>query len=188
MANHGWLPRSGQDIGLVDVQQAIEGAYNFGHGVLDQAVAMVFAANLSTTANYNTTFNLNDLASRASHGTNEFDGSLSRSDFLLGDSLHFDHKVWDPVAKNLGLCNSRSGKFVTVEVAAKARAARVKAAMQANPNFDASDFQKAGSLGTTALYLTTMWDDEAKAAPKAWVKSLFRKYPRSQIYRLLLTC
>lgn len=45
--------------------------------------------------------------------------------------------------------------------------------MKANPGFNASKAQMDGSPGTTALYLTTLWDDEADGAPKAWVKAFF---------------
>jgi len=65
--------------------------------------------------------------------------------------------------------------YITVEVAAKARAARQIAAKKANPAFNASEAQLMGSPGTTALYLTTMWDEDAGAAPKAWVRSFFGK-------------
>jgi hypothetical protein len=58
-------------------------------------------------------------------------------------------------------------------VAAKARAARVRDAMKVNKNFNASEAQMAGSPGTTGLYLTTLWDAEADAAPKAWIKAFF---------------
>lgn len=106
----------------------------------------------------------------------EFDGSLSRNDFLVtGDALHFDKDVWDPVARDLGLrgkCGEKGG-VVSVEVAAKARAARQVAAKEANPDFDDSEMQAMGSPGTTGLYLATLWDDKKEGAPKAWVKAFF---------------
>ncbi len=64
---------------------------------------------------------------------------------------------------------------MTVEVAAKARAARVKDAMAANKGFNASANQMQGSPGTTALYLTTLWDAEKDGAPKKWVRAFFGK-------------
>lgn len=163
------------DINLEDVRLATESAFNFAPGVFDSPVQMVFDFNLSSTENYTSTFNLDDLGSPAVHDTVEFDGSLSRSDFFLGDALHFDPDVWRPVAAHLGLTETSKDKFVTVEVAAKARAARVKDAIKANPEFNASDFQMQGSPGTTALYLTTLWDNDADAAPKEWVKAFFGK-------------
>ncbi|KAK2808578.1 hypothetical protein FQN50_004610 [Emmonsiellopsis sp. PD_5] len=180
LANHGWLPRSGKEIDYDAISRATEGAYHYAPGTFDFAVDPVFQANLSSTETYTKTFNLDDLGSPKAHGTVEFDGSLSRKDFLLGgDALHFDPKVWEPVAQHLGLARHsakfRKEKYITVEVAAKARAARQKIAMEANPQFNASEFQKQGSIGTTALYLTTLWDDKADAAPKAWVKAFFEE-------------
>lgn len=131
--------------------------------------------NLSSTENHTSTFNLNDLGSLAAHGTIEFDGSLSHNDLYFGDALHFDPAVWAPVAAHLGLPQTGVDKFVTIETAAKARAARVMDAMKVNPEFDASDLQMMGSIGTTSLYLTSLWDDKAGAAPKAWVKAFFGK-------------
>lgn len=62
---------------------------------------------------------------------------------------------------------------MTVEAAAKAQAARIVDAKKANPTFNASANQMTGGQGTTALYLTTLWDDEAGAAPKSWIRTWF---------------
>lgn len=62
---------------------------------------------------------------------------------------------------------------MTVEAAAKAQAARIVDAKKANPSFNASENQITGGQGTTALYLTTLWDDEAGAAPKSWIRAWF---------------
>lgn len=178
MANHGWLPRSGKDISLKDVRDATGHAFNYAPHVFDDPVGAVFTFNLSTTETPDVTFNLDDLGSAAAHDTVEFDASLSRNDFLVtGDALHFDRDVWGPVAENLGLkAEGDNEGVVTVGVAAKARAARVKDAMEVNPAFNASDLQVDGSPGTTGLYLTTLWDDEVGGAPKAWVKAFFGEY------------
>jgi hypothetical protein len=66
-----------------------------------------------------------------------------------------------------------SKKYLTVEVAARARAARVADAKSKNPEFNASAAEMMGSPGTTGLYLTTLWDDKAGAAPKSWVRAFF---------------
>ena len=78
------------------------------------------------------------------------------------------------MARDLGL-RGKGAKdgVVTVEVAAKARAAREQAAREANPDFNASELQVDGSPGTTGLYLSTLWDEETRGAPKAWVKAFF---------------
>lgn len=68
---------------------------------------------------------------------------------------------------------SESNQYVTVEMAARARAARVQDAKRANPSFNASDSEMMASPGTTGLYLTTLWDDRVGAAPKAWIRAFF---------------
>jgi hypothetical protein len=130
---------------------------------------------LSTTGNFST-INLNDLKK---HDAIEIDGSLSRNDFYFGDDLHFDPKIWHTVAKDLDLYNIPlfgKGKYVTIETAAKASLNRMREAKRVNPNFNASALEKAGVAGTAALYTTILWDYEADAAPKSWIRSFFGRF------------
>jgi hypothetical protein len=130
---------------------------------------------LTTTGN-SSTFDLSDLAA---HDEIEIDGSLSRNDFYFGDDLHFDHAIWMTVAERLGLYDFGEigvEQYVTVETAAKARAARVADAKRVNPTFNASANQMTGSPGTTALYLLTLWDEKAGAVPKPWIKAFFGEF------------
>jgi hypothetical protein len=172
LANHGWLPRSGKNIDLAAIQYATVNAFNFGPHVFDTAFQQVQDFKLSTTKN-SSTFNLVDLQK---HDAIEFDGSLSRNDFYSGDNLNFDPDIWATMVERLRLYQTKTEKFVTVETAAKARAARVKDAMKANPQFNASALQMIGSPGTTALYLTTLWDDSVGAAPKSWIRAFFGRF------------
>jgi hypothetical protein len=171
LANHGFLPRSGLDIDFDTYRAAIAAGFNWEPHAVDLPFEASIQLNLSTTGNP-LTFHLHD---QNLHNAIEFDGSLSRNDFALGDDHTFDPAIWHTVAVNLGLYNtgpSEAEKYVTVEVAAKARAARVKDAMAANPDFDPRG-QPAGSPGTSALYMTSLWDDEVGAVPKAWIRALF---------------
>lgn len=170
LANHGFLPRSGKNIDYDLVNEATILAYNYKNGTWFDAVQMAFTTNVSTTDTPNETFDLFDLAR---HDAIEMDGSLSRNDIYFGDDVHFDATVWSGVAKDLNLYDTRHEAFVTVEVAAQARAARVELAMSMNPTFNSSESQQRGTFGTTGLYLLTMWDDAAKAAPKSWLRPFF---------------
>ncbi|KAK3055150.1 hypothetical protein LTR09_003703 [Extremus antarcticus] len=172
LANHAWLPRSGLNISYEDIQYAATNGYNFSS---DAYLFAFLQANetygLSTTGN-TLTINLQDLAT---HNAIEQDGSQSRNDIYFGDNLHYDPTVFGPVAANLGLNDiSRGNAYVTVESAAKARAAREVEAKRVNPEFNdtLSDFT---TLGTAGLYLATLWDFDAKAAPKLWVKAFFEE-------------
>jgi hypothetical protein len=175
MANHGFLPRDGKNIDIDAVRSAVKAAYNWDSNVFDGAVNSALEFKLSTTGN-SSTFNLADLAK---HDAIEFDGSLSRNDIFFGDNLHFNPLIWGSVAARLDLHKiprTEKDKYVTVEVAAKARAARVKEAMKINPHFNASSAEMTGSPGATGLYLATLWDDTANAAPKAWIASFFGEF------------
>lgn len=172
------------NIDLDTLRYAVNAGFNYEPKSLDGPFNAAINFKLSTTGN-SSTFHLADLAK---HDTIEMDGSLSRNDFLLGDALTFDPAIWHTVALNLDLYNtgpSEADKYVTVETAAKARAARVKDAMAANKNFNASEAQMTGSPGTTALYLTTLWDDEVDAAPKTWIKPFFGRL-RGFWYRVVI--
>ncbi len=172
LANHGWLPRSGKNIDLAAIHAALVGPFNFAPTTFDDVVAAVNAFNITTTGN-SSTFNLVDLAA---HDTVEFDGSLSRNDIYFGDNLHLDHAIWATMAERYGLYQTGKcpmDKYLTLETAAKARIARVEDAMRVNPTFNASVAEKNGSPGTTALFLTTLWDSAVGAAPKAWVRAFF---------------
>ncbi|KAJ5783221.1 Chloroperoxidase [Penicillium paradoxum] len=76
-------------------------------------------------------------------------------------------------------------RYISVEVAAKARAARVAEAKRVNPSFNAPTTAVMGSPGTTALYLLTLWDGKADAAPKNWVRAFFEedRIPYREGYR-----
>ncbi|KAK4143155.1 Chloroperoxidase [Dichotomopilus funicola] len=174
MANHGFLPRSGLNIDLEAVRTGVVGAFNFEYTAFDMPFQQAVDFKLTTTGN-SSTFHLADLAK---HDTIEFDGSQSRNDFAFGNDNDFDPVIWHSVAKNLGLYHTGPAKedqYVTIEVAARARAARVKEAMAANKHFNASEAQMMGSPGTTALYLATLWDDEAQAVPKKWIRAFFEE-------------
>ncbi|KAK4188448.1 Chloroperoxidase [Podospora australis] len=174
LANHGFLPRSGKNIDFAAFRFANKHGFNFAPDTLHDTFQAALDFNFSTTGN-RSTFNLEDLKT---HDTIEIDGSLSRNDFFFGDDLHFDPVIWATTANRLGLhdcVNTEADKFVTVETAAIARAARVRDAKVANPHFNASKAQQTGSPGTSALYLASLWNETAGAVPKTWVRSYFEK-------------
>ncbi|KAL4899902.1 hypothetical protein BDW74DRAFT_105906 [Aspergillus multicolor] len=184
MANHGYLPRDGKNIDLALARSAISGAFNYEPTTIDFMFQAALDFNLSTTGNAST-IHLSDLRW---HDTIEFDGSLSRNDAYFGDNLHFDPAIWDTVAQAMNLYDAgpcENDTLVTVEAAAKARAMRVKEAMRVNPAFNNSQGAMIGSPGTTALYLTTLWDDELDAVPKSWVRAFFEdeRIPYVEGYR-----
>ena len=177
LANHGYLPRSGRDISVPVVAAAVKEGYNWSPDVFDTIIHDIFFYNVSSTETPTETFNLHDLGSAAGHNNIEVDGSLSRNDHdVTGDANSFDASVWGPVAEDLGLHDEEGARFVTIEVAARARANRQVAAQAANEHFNGSELQVGGSFGTSALYLTTLWDEEAQGARKDWVRIFFGEF------------
>ncbi|KAL3481003.1 hypothetical protein BJX99DRAFT_253985 [Aspergillus californicus] len=146
MANNGFLPRLGQNITIATHRKAVVGAYNYA-----QQHSMM-------------------------HDVVEYDGSLSRNDFYFGDNLRFYPEIWATVVDGLGLYSigeDKEDRYVTVEVAAKARPNRVAEAMRVDPEFDVSANTFSGRPSTMALWLNTMCHYQVGAAPKAWVRSFF---------------
>ncbi|KAK4579805.1 hypothetical protein LTR86_000006 [Recurvomyces mirabilis] len=173
LANHGWLRRSGLNISFPEIDYAAKNVYNFApETYLGAFLAANQTFNLSTSGS-SLTINLRDLAR---HATIEQDGSQSRNDIYFGDDLHYDATVFAGVAASLGLEDSNPpNAYVTVSIAAKARAARQALAKSVNPTYSTGPGPELGSIGTTALYLATLWDFSASGAPKAWVKTFFEE-------------
>lgn len=163
MANHGYLPRSGKNITLQQLQDGFEEGVNFVADILTQAGTA--SLSLSTTGNPETF----DLADTAVHNVIEHDGSLSRQDAALGDHIKFNLAIWNTVVSKF------TGSTVPIATAAKARTARMAAAQAANPDFSLNDIGASGSLSETALYQIILGDRVKGNPPKSWVKCFFGK-------------
>ncbi|KAK8123176.1 Chloroperoxidase [Apiospora sp. TS-2023a] len=188
LANHGYLPRDGRNINKTILSKASTEAYGFPDGFNDFAVDVVLNGHLQTTGT-NDTFHLGDLSLPASHNVCEFDGSLSRGDLAMGDASHFDIGTWYKTGSRLGLYdlnydhkhvfNTGNGTnpgptaYVSVETAARAWSAHYAEDMAANKGFTVGVVN--GSVGTTAFYLFTLWDDATQSVPKSWVRSFFEE-------------
>ncbi|KAK8071606.1 Chloroperoxidase [Apiospora saccharicola] len=189
LANHGYLPRDGRNINKTILSKAATEAYGFPDGFNDFAVDVVLNGHLQTTGT-NDTFHLGDLSLPASHNVCEFDGSLSRNDLATGDASHFDIGTWYKTGSRLGLydlnydhkhvfnsggngTNPGPAAYVSVETAARARSMHYAEDMAANKDFSVGIVN--GSVGTTAFYLFTLWDDATQSVPKSWVRSFFGK-------------
>ncbi|KAH8203546.1 hypothetical protein TruAng_002294 [Truncatella angustata] len=169
MANHGWLPHNGKNIDLPTIQSAFENAMGFAPEVFVGITQSSLA--VSTTGN-SSTFNLQDLAF---HNAIEHDGSLSRNDIFFGDDLHFNPLIWAATAARYGIRIPFASSVITVEIAARARAARVRDAKLVNPKFNLTDAGSSGSIGETSVLLTAFWDPNQGGVPKDYVRVLFEE-------------
>ncbi|KAL8676890.1 MAG: hypothetical protein Q9224_007243, partial [Gallowayella concinna] len=142
LANHGYLPRHGQNITLVEFIKGFKDGFNFDRAFTAFSVGLY---QPFTSTGSISTLNLNDLDHHDLAG--EHDGSLSRNDLYFGDNHSFNKSIWDTVAAHF------KNDTISIPTAARARKERFAAAAAINPNFTASE---TGSMGETALYLTAM--------------------------------
>ncbi|KAI0141973.1 Chloroperoxidase [Pestalotiopsis sp. NC0098] len=167
MANHGWLPHDGKNIDLATIQSAFLTAMGFS---TESFISITQSALAVSTTGNSSTFNLQDLAH---HNAIEHDGSLSRNDFFFGDDLHFNPLIWSATAARYGIRVPGTAPVITVETAARARAARVKDAQLVNPAFNLTS--QTGSIGETSVFLTAFWNATAGGVPKDYARVLFEE-------------
>jgi len=109
----------------------------------------------------------------------EHDGSLSRNDIYFGDNHSFNPKIFDTVAAYF------TSATISIETAAKARAARISAARKANPTFNFTASQNQFSMFESALYLRTFGSAGKGNANTKFVQVMFReeRLPYQEGYR-----
>ncbi|KAK7727913.1 hypothetical protein SLS63_006994 [Diaporthe eres] len=161
--NHGYLPRDGLAITLQDLLTGFTNGVN-----LDPSATLLVgtkALETSTTGD-NSSFNLDDLSR---HGIIEHDGSLSRADIYFGDNHSFNATIWGTVASFF------TEDTIDVQTAARARAARLAAAAQENPEFNLTSSGVNFSLIESALYLSVFNNGSSSTAVTEWVKVMFQE-------------
>lgn len=100
----------------------------------------------------------------------EHDGSLSRGDIYFGDNHSFNSTIWGTVAAYF------TEDTIDVKTAARARAARLAAAANENPEFNLTANGVNFSLIESALYLSVFNNGSSTTAVTEWVKVMFRKF------------
>ncbi|KAI0475999.1 Cloroperoxidase [Xylariaceae sp. FL0804] len=136
LANHGYLPRTGKDI---DKDTLIQGLMDGVSLDLEFATALWDMAITTNPTPNATTFSLDDIAQ---HNLLEHDGSLSRSDWNVGDNDNFNQSIFDETRSYF------TGPVIDLATAARAKLARVATSKATNAKFTASE-----NWGTTAAYL-----------------------------------
>ncbi|KIK53709.1 hypothetical protein GYMLUDRAFT_207262 [Collybiopsis luxurians FD-317 M1] len=163
LANHGFLPRSGTNITVQMILDAIDEGYNVQPITILRAAAKLA---LLTTDNIDN-FDLQDLAL---HGTIEHDTSLSRNDFALGDNIHFNETVFTT------LNNSNPGvDYYNTTSAGQVLVQRLEEDKIANPNLINTAKEFFVRVGESALYLSVMGNVTTGVAPKQFVQIFFRE-------------
>ncbi|KAF5368756.1 hypothetical protein D9757_010416 [Collybiopsis confluens] len=161
LANHGFLPRNGNNITIPIVLRAIDEGFNF-----QPIDIMVTAAKLGLlTTDAQDSFSLTELAL---HGTLEHDVSLSRNDLALGDNIHFNASVFAT------LNNSNPGfDYYNSTSAAQVLVQRLEEDRIVNPNIVNTVKEFFVRAIESAFYLSTMGNVMTGVAPKKFVQVLF---------------
>jgi len=167
LANHNILPHSGKDITLPMLVTAFQSGLNVGS---DVAISLGTAAIALVASNLSTSFDL-DMLNK--HNVIEHDASLSRSDYNVSpdhDNHDFNQTIFDQVLRVYGGMTETS-----IEVAAKARMARLNFEMAEDSQIFFGAEQVTLSFGESALYLSTMGDPVTGVGSLEWVKVLFEE-------------
>ncbi|KAK0225307.1 Chloroperoxidase [Armillaria fumosa] len=167
LANHGFLPRDGKNITIDIVLKAgcltptAEG-YN-----IDPPVLIVAAKLGLLTTDAPDSFTLDDIKL---HGTIEHDASLSRSDYCLGDNVHFNETIFTTLAEsNPGV------DYFNATSAGQVQKKQLADDTLANPGIVNTLKEFIIRSGESAFYLSVMGDPVTGVAPKKFVDIFFRE-------------
>ncbi|KAF7315032.1 HEME-HALOPEROXIDASE domain-containing protein [Mycena indigotica] len=180
LANHGFLPRDGRNVTIRQVLQVSKGiffvpAYAFLYSVqqhkdiynVDSALLLGVAKLGLLTSSEPDTFTLDDIKL---HGTIEFDASLSREDFAVGDNSKFNESIYSTYA------NSNPGvSFYNVNSTGKAMFDRLALQEKKNPQITNTDKEIGFRSFTAALPLAIFGNVTTGVAPKKFVDIWFRE-------------
>lgn len=167
MANHGILPRSGKDLTVNTLTDALEKVFNIGFDLrIILAVGGLFS---SPNALLNGTMDLNDLDK---HNYIEHDGSLSRAPVHEGGDDHtFRQDIFN---QSLAILSNTTDATVSIDMAFKAHMHRVQSDAKTK-DFSYGSKQDLIARGETALYLLAMVDPRTGGTPLAYVRVLFEQ-------------
>jgi len=167
LANHNILPHSGKGITVPMLISAFKSGLNVGS---DVSVSLGTAAIALVAPAHSTSFDLDQLNK---HNVIEHDASLSRSDYNVSpdhDNHDFNQTIFDQVLRVYEGMTETS-----IEVAAKAKIARLKFEMGEDSQIFYGPEQYTLSYGESALYLSTMGDPITGVGCFKFVKVLFEE-------------
>nr|GAT56890.1 predicted protein [Mycena chlorophos] len=168
LANHDYLPRSGQNISIAQILAAAKEAFNVKYDAILPAAKQGLLTRVDEASE-----SLLDLEPLALHGLIEVDASHSRGDYGdgTGDNLHFNSTIYDSwlAVSNPGVdyYNTTSAGWTMYH--------RLQYSLQTNPNVTNAQKDAFGRAGTAALYLSVMGNPTSGVAPKKFVDILFRE-------------
>jgi hypothetical protein len=165
LANHGFLPHNGKDITEEITTNALFDALHINKTLGSSLFDFALTTNPEENA---TTFNLDHLGR---HNVLEHDASLSRPDTHFGDALKFNQTIFD------GTKSFFTSDIVNVEMAAKARIARVKDSKANNPEYSMSELGMTFGFGESVAYIIALGDPQTGTVERDRVEFLFGMVP-----------
>ncbi|KAJ3726600.1 Chloroperoxidase [Lentinula raphanica] len=164
LANHGFIPRDGTNLTIPMVLKAVDVVYN---NPVDPVLNLALKMALLTT-DAPDSFTLDDLKL---HGTIEHDASLSRSDYALGDNLHFNSTVFNSTL----LQSDLSPDVYDITSVGQILEERLAHAKKENPDLVNTVKERQSQLLEASLFLSAMGDARTGVAPKKFVDIFFRE-------------
>lgn len=163
LANHRLLPHDGKNIDLNTTVHVLGAALNAEPTLSGVLFAQGLLTNTTPGA---TSFSLDQLTQ---HNIIEHDASLSRQDAAHGPADIFNANIFAETQSHW------HGPVINVQMAAKARAARIQSSNLTNPAFEWNEQLASFSLLETASYLVVLGDRESITVPRNRVEYLFSK-------------
>ncbi|KAJ7715074.1 Cloroperoxidase [Mycena metata] len=162
LANHGYLPRSGKNISVPMIAEAMLDGFNIVSEALTQAAKFGLLSSFALATM--------DLDALKLHSLIEHDASLSRGDFALGDNLHFNETIFS------SLLNSNPGvDYYNATSAGHVMHDRLAISLATNPNTTNTPKEFAFRTRESSLYLAVMGNPLTGVAPKQFVEIFFRE-------------
>ncbi|KAL0063166.1 hypothetical protein AAF712_009960 [Marasmius tenuissimus] len=164
LANHGFLPRNGNNITIPMIVKSVREGFN-----VQRDMVLLAAKAALLTSEHDDQFSLADIGL---HGNIEHDASLSRQDRNLGDNIAFNEEIYTTLA------NSNPGfDFYNATSAGLVQKARLEQTKATNPNFRSTikEFQIRTRESVLYLMVMTGGDPRTGIAPKKFVDVFFRE-------------
>ncbi|KAJ6551184.1 Cloroperoxidase [Mycena capillaripes] len=163
LANHGYLPRNGRNISIPTILQAAFDEFNIGPDLIIQAAKFgLLSGDAHVTL---------DLDALKLHNLIEHDASISRSDFGIGDNLHFNETIFSTLA------NANPGvDYYNATSAGQVQRDRLAISIATNPNITNTAKEFLIRCRESSVYLSIMGDPLTGVAPKRCICSnIFRE-------------
>jgi hypothetical protein len=162
LANHGFLPHDGRDFHLETTIAALQNGLNF-----DPQLS-TFLHNQALTSNTEPNATTWSLETLRNHNILEHDASFTRADYyFFNDSHSFDGEAYKETKSYW------TAPIVDLEMAAKARYARIQTSKATNPEYSLSEKGSNFGIGEAAAYVIILGDKVTGTVKQSLIEYFF---------------